>query len=232
MARYTLAYSSLLLRLKEIEVLRRSAGATERSDPINLRHEINAFCRAAIVLLCAHLEAYVKELGEIALTNIHAKAVPRVKLSPQFFYHLSKDILDEVQDTSDPIRIAAKVFDFLQNDLAYWNRAGPFPQQLPIDRFNQGFSNPAFQKIGAYFNRFGYADYKRELARMLKADYSVTVNMVDHLVDTRNKIAHGDQAATKTPADVRDMIRIIRAYCGTTDKIFASWCKRTLCTIR
>jgi hypothetical protein len=232
MARYTSAYSSLLLRLKEVEVLRRSAAAKERSNPITLRHDINAFCRAAIVLLCAHLEAYVKELGEIALTNIHAKAVARTNLSPQFFYHLSKDILDEVQDTSDPVRIAVKIFDFIQNDFTYWNRVGPFPQPLPVDRFNQGFSNPAFQKIGAYFNRFGCVDYKKELARRLKADYSVTVNMVDHLVDTRNKIAHGDQAATKTPTDVKDMIRIIRTYCGATDGIFASWCKRTLCAIR
>jgi hypothetical protein len=178
------------------------------------------------------LEAYIKELGEVVLTNIHAKAVPRTAMAPQFFYHLSKDLLDEVQDTSDPIKIAAKVFDFLQHDVAYWDRMGPFPQPLPLDRFNKGFSNPAFEKIRAYFNRFGYTDYKVELARKLKVDYSVTVNMVDHLVDTRNKIAHGDPAATKTPTDVKDMIRITRAYCGATDTIFASWCKREICAIR
>jgi RiboL-PSP-HEPN len=232
MARYTSAYSSLILRLDEVELLRRSAAAKERDDPINLRYDINAFCRAGIVLLCAHLEAYIKELGEVALTNIHAKSVPRAILASQFFYHLSKDILDEVQDTSDPIKVASKVFHFLQHDATYWDRVGSFPQPLPVDRFNKGFSNPAFQKIRAYFNRFGCADYKTELARKLKADYTVTVNMVDHLVDTRNKIAHGDPSVTKTPNDVKDMIRIIRAYCQATDVIFASWCKRELCTIR
>jgi hypothetical protein len=232
MPRYTSAYSSLLLRLKEVEVLRRSAAAKERDDPIKLRHDINAFCRAGIVLLCAHLEAYVKELGEVALTNIHARAVPRTMLASQFFYHLSKDLLDEVRDTSDPMKIAAKVFDFLQQDATYWGRVGPFPIPLPVDRFNKGFANPAFKKVRAYLNRFGYADYKVELARKLKADYLVTVNMVDHLVDTRNKIAHGDPSVTKTPQDVKEMIRIIRVYCKATDTIFASWCKQELCTIR
>ncbi len=153
-------------------------------------------------------------------------------MAAQFFYHLSKDILDEVQDTADPEKIAVKVFDFLQHHATYWGRMGPFPQPLPVDRFNKGFSNPAFKKIRAYFNRFGYGDYVPELCQVLKADYSVTVNMVNHLVDTRNKIAHGDPSVTKTPGDVEDMIRIVRAYCRATDAVFASWCKRELCTIR
>jgi hypothetical protein len=70
------------------------------------------------------------------------------------------------------------------------------------------------------------------LAHALKGDYNVMVNMVDHLVDTRNKIAHGDTMATKTPKDVEEMARIIRKYCGVTDTVFAAWCKKNLCPIR
>jgi hypothetical protein len=232
MPRYTSAYSSFLPRLKEVETLRRSAVTRERENPVNFRHEINAFCRAAVVLLCAHLEGYVKDLGEVALNRIHVRLVPRTGIAEQFYYHLSKDILDEVKDASEPTKIAEKVFRFLQSDLEYWNRIGPFPQPLPAERFNRGFANPAFDKIRAYLNRFGYEGYKNDLARMLTADFQVTVNMVNHLVDTRNKIAHGDLLATKTPADVRDMIRVIQAYCGATDTVFAAWCKANLCAIR
>ena len=64
------------------------------------------------------------------------------------------------------------------------------------------------------------------------ATCNVTVDMVDHLVDTRNKMAHGDPAVTKNPTDVKEMIQIIRTYREATDVIFASWCKRELCTIR
>lgn len=232
MARYTSAYSSFVARLNEVEILRQTAQAKERKDPINLRSEIDAFCRGAIVLLCAHLEAYVKELGEVALTNMHVKSVPRTSLAPQFYYHISKDILDELTQTAHPDRIANRVFNFLQADLQYWSRSGAFTQPLPVERFNKGFSNPAFEKIRAYFNRFGYSDYKADLARTLRANYQPTVTMVNHLVDTRNKIAHGDPAASKTPRDVRDMITIIKGYSIATDVLFASWCKINLCPIR
>ena len=232
MAKYTSAYSSFVLRIDEVEILRYSAGVKEKSDPIKMGSEINALCRGAVVLLCGHLEAYIKELGEVALNSIHSKAVSRNDLALQFYYHISKDILDEVKDTNDPSKIANKLFDFLQSDYDLWGRTGPFPCPIPVDRFNKGFSNPAFGKVSAYFNRFGYLDYKKDVAHRLQADYNATVNMVDHLVDTRNRIAHGDPAATKTPSDVKDMVKLIRTYCLATDAVFASWCKRCLCSIR
>jgi hypothetical protein len=232
MPRYTSAYSSFVSRLDEVYLLHRIASAKEKADPVKLRKEINVFSRAAIVLLCAHLEAYIKELGEVVLNNITLRSVPRTKLRDRFYYHISRDILDEVRDTSDPEKLAAKLFKFLDSDFSYWSHTGPFPQALPVDRFNKGFSNPSFEKIRAYFNRFGYSDYQGDLARLLKAKYTATINMVDHLVDTRNKIAHGDITAVKPPADVMDMILIIRAYSGATDAVFGSWCKANLCSIR
>jgi hypothetical protein len=232
MSRYTSAYSSFVSRLDEVEFLRKLASTRERRDPINLRNEINVFCRASIVLLSAHLEAYIKELGEVALTGIHMKSVSRTDLASRFYYHISKDMIDEVKDTADHDKIADKIFAFLNTDLSYWSRTGPFPEALPLDRFNRGFSNPAFDKIKGYFNRFGYSGYTTDLAHSLNVNYIVTINMVDHLVATRNKIAHGDLAATKTPTDVKDMVTIIRGYCAATDSVFGSWCKTNLCPIR
>jgi hypothetical protein len=232
MARYTSAYSSFVSRLDEVKLLRSLASSREKTDPINRTREINAFCRAAIVLLCAHLEAYIKEVGEVALTGIHLKSLARTDLASRFYYHISKDKIDEIKNTADHDKIADKIFAFLATDLLYWSRTGPFTEALPVDRFNTGFSNPAFEKIKAYFNRFGYSDYRRDLAHLLKVDYVVTINMVDHLVDTRNKIAHGDLGVTKTPGDIRDMVLIIRDYCQATDSVFASWCRANLCTIR
>jgi hypothetical protein len=184
-ARYTAAYSSFVARLDEVDTLRRFALEKERKDPIDLRREISALCRGSVVLLSSHLEAYVKEAGELALDSLHAKAVPRKNVTSKFYYHISKNHLDKIQDTSDPEKIAEKVFEFLHSDLDYWSRLGPFPQSIPTDRFNKGFSNPAFDKIRAYFNRFGYATYKPDLMRKLQSQFQPTVNMVDHLVDTK-----------------------------------------------
>jgi hypothetical protein len=204
----------------------------ERIDPVNLRNDINAMCRGSIVLLSGHVEGYIRELGELALDSMHAKGVPRTGVEARFFYHISKNYLDEVQDTSEPDKIARKIFDFVQNDISYWSKNGPFPAPIPADRFNKGFSNPAFDKIRSYFNRFGYATYKKDLLRELRANGQPTINMVDHMVNLRNNIAHGDPLATKTPSDTRAMRDVIKRYCRATDKVFASWWKDNFCAIR
>ena len=232
MARYTRAYSDFLGQTQEVQELLARASTLERYNPIQNHNGIEALCRGAIVLLSARLEGYVKQLGELTLHNIHSKGVSRQKLAKQFFYHISKDLIDEIQDTADPGKIAVKVFGLMQQDVHYWSLVGAFPQPLPIDRFNKGFANPKVDKISSYFNRFGYADHKRDLARELRADYNPTINMVDHMVDLRNKIAHGDTLATKPPADLKVMLGSLRLYCRATDNTFSSWCKATLCSIR
>lgn len=232
MGRYTTAYTSLLARLVEVEILRKHAADQERTDPVQNRHEVNALCRGAIVLLCAHLEAFIRELGDVALGRLYERAVPRRKLAPQLYYYMSKDILDEVKDTSQPTKLADKLFWFLDNDAAMWGRKGPLPGPVPAERFNKGFASPAYKKIQRYFKRFGYSGYRNDLAVILKGDYSTTTNMVDHLVDIRNKIAHGDTTATETPADIKEMVHIVRRFCAVSDGAFASWFKREMCCIR
>lgn len=232
MARYTSAYSSFVVRLDEVETLRLFAYQKEKNDPVGMGNEISALCRGSVVLLSSHLEAYIKELGELALDSLHLKLVPRNNISSRFYYHISKNIIDELQNTSDPDKIADKVFEFINSDQLFWSKDGSFPESIPSDRFNRGFSNPAFKKIKSYFNRFGYSNYKGDLASKLQANFQPTINMVDHMVDTRNKIAHGDPSATKTPSEVKDMMNIIQKYCAETDCVFASWWKANFCSIR
>ncbi len=232
MARYTTAYSAFLLRLDEVQLLIRFAGEKERAAPIALRHEINALCRGAVVLLSSHLEAYIKELGELALESLHSKNISRSNISSKFFYHISKSFFQDIQDNSNPEKMADRLFSFINDDLPYWSRVGAFPLQIPVERFNKGFSNPAFSKICSYIGRFGYSEYKRDLARALGASNLPLTNMVDHLVDMRNKIAHGDPTATKPPADVKLMVKAIRDYAIATDRLFAAWWSREFCSIR
>ena len=104
--------------------------------------------------------------------------------------------------------------------------------QIPSDRFNKGFSNPAFKKVNSYFHRFGYDNFRSDFYRNLQAEARTTENMLNHLVDTRNNIAHGDPSATKTPDDLKEMIGIITRFCRVTDEIFGDWCKTEFCTIR
>ena len=232
MARYTTAYSSFVERLGEVERLRMFASSKEKQDPVKYRLDISALCRGAVILLSGHLEAYIKELGELAIDSLYQKSVPREKLCARFFYHISKDCIDEIKDTSDPNSLGEKVFNFLSNDLQFWSRSGSFPISVPADRFNKGFSNPAFKKIKSYFNRFGYSDYQNDLASKLGPDFQPIINMIEHLVETRNKIAHGDPSATKTPLEIKDMISMVKRYCAETDGVFANWWRQKFCAIR
>ncbi|MFN3349620.1 MAE_28990/MAE_18760 family HEPN-like nuclease [Pseudorhodoplanes sp.] len=232
MPRYTSSYSSFLSRLDEVNVLRRSAAKKERTNAIQQRAEIDALCRGAIVLLSSHVEAYIKELGEIALQAFFDRAIQRNTLSLRTFYHISKDIIDEVKDTSDHGKIAEKMFRFIDSDAHYWSKSGPFQSPVPSARFNKGFSNPKFDKVSAYFNRFGYDKYRADFYSALRSKAQPTQNMLDHLVDIRNSIAHGDPSATKTPGDLRDMVDTVSQFCRVTDQVFGSWCRRNFCAIR
>jgi len=86
MPKYTSSYSAFRDRLNEVEILRRSAAAKERSDAVGLRAEINALCRGSIILLSSHVEAYVKEVGEVALQALFDRSVRRDLLSPRLFF--------------------------------------------------------------------------------------------------------------------------------------------------
>ncbi len=232
MARYTPVYSDYVSRLDEVEVLRRLALDKEKRDPISDRGQINALCRGSIVLLCSHLEAFVRELGQLALDSFFEKKVDRANISNRLFYHISKERLDEIERTTDPTRKSDKVFDFLTEELPFWSRSGPFPKNIDSAKFSRGFANPGFTKIVKYFGRFGYNDYRNDVTNALASQSTVTINMVNHLVDTRNKIAHGDLAATKTPRDIADMTRLIKKFTAATDGVFASWCRKNHCSIR
>ncbi len=232
MARYTGAYSRFTTRLKEVNVLYRLATKIEQDDAIKSSSEIRALCRGAIVLLSSHLEAYVKELGEVALDSLPAKRKLKKELPDQFFYYLSRDIIDQIKGSLKPDKIGGKMFSFIDRDITLWSRLGPFLKPVSSDKFNRGFSNPKFKKIKQYFNRFGYEKYERDLAALLKAAYQPIVNMVNHLVDTRNNIAHGDASLSKIPSEIKNMMRLIQSFCRSTDSVFATWWKERHCGIR
>jgi hypothetical protein len=233
MARYTTVYVEFSERLNEVEVLRKQAAKLERSkESFRRGPEISALCRGAVVLLSSHIEAYVKELGEHTLDSLHAKSVCRSKLAPQFFYHISKEAIGFIRDASQPEDIARHVQSFVNNDSPFWGSLHPLPAPIPSQGFNKGFSNPSFDKVKAYFGRFGYNGFRADFFRLLNGDAQTIINNLNHIVETRNSIAHGDQSATKTPTEVKAMVETAKIFCRTADSVFGTWCKKTLCPIR
>ena len=233
MARFTPVYADFILRLEEVALLRKKAGALERSVmSLSHGHEIRALCRGAVVLLSSHIEAYIKELGEHTLDALYNKAVSRSKFAPQFFYYLSRDRIETIRSSSQPEKIAEHVQLFVSLDASNWGSTGGLPTPISSENFSRGFSNPSFDKVKAYFGRFGYSEFRRDYLRVLGGLGNTSIAKLDQIVDTRNSIAHGDPSATKTPAEVKDMEVTAKLFCRTADKVFSDWCRETLCSIR
>jgi len=231
-ARYTSAYSSFISRIGEVEILLKMARKFERTDATKNANEISALCRGAVVLLSSHLEGYTKEIGELTLSRIYENNVCRSQISNLVSYHASRDIISEIKDTTDSTKLASKIVDLINRDLSLWEQNGPHPSPISEERFNKSFSSPSFNKISSYINRFGYAEYKRDLGLKLGGSYQTIKNLVNHIVDTRNQIAHGDAIASKTPDDLLATIPLLKTFCRSTDDLFASWCSSNICKIR
>jgi RiboL-PSP-HEPN len=233
MARFTPIYGAFVSRLDEIALLRSKASSLSRTK-MAMRHgaEINALCRGSVVLLSSHIEAYVKELGEHSLDTIFSSGVCRSKIALPFFYHISRERIDNIRRGENPAKIARHVRSFVLSDSEMWKMGGGFPSPIGADDFNTGFSNPKFEKVRSYLARFGYGEFRRDFFVELGRNAQSTLTSIDHIVDTRNAIAHGDPSATKTPNEVKNMIDASKVFCRTVDNVFASWCAKTLCKIR
>lgn len=233
MPRYTTVYGEFVSRIDEVSLLRRKAAALERSSSsLHKGPEISALCRAAVVLLSSHIEAYVKELGEHTLDSAHQKAVHRSKLAPQFFYYVSRERIENIRTSGQPETIANHVKALIDSDLMHWQGDGAIHGPIASQEFNAGFSNPKFDKVKSYFGRFGYTDFRKDFMRVLQHRGTLIEASLNTIVDTRNSIAHGDPAATNTPAEVKEMESVAKEFCRTVDLVFARWCKSALCSIR
>ena len=233
MARYSSAYSELIRRIDEIQAIISIARGISRvsSTQPNLSR-VNALCRGGIVLLCSHVEGYVEDLGALAINSLAKKNLPKTSMSLAFRYHLSRDLIDDINSTTDPESIASKVVNFLVRDGPIWDATPHFTDQLPVETFVGNFATPRHDNIRRFFGRFGYQDFQTELAAQLQSNYLVCRNMVDHVVDQRNKIAHGNFVTAGTPADLQDMCRLVVLYCRSLDKVVGNWFKTKGCSIR
>ena len=154
------------------------------------------------------------------------KAIPKQSVSIAFKYHLSRDLIDDINRTTDPESIATKIDAFFVRDGHIWDSSPNFTSPLPIGTFVGNFATPKHDNIRRFFGRFGFETFQNSLAAQLKGNDLTCRNMVDHIVDQRNKIAHGDFVAAGTPGDLQDMLRYLKLYCRNIDTVVSDWFKK------
>ncbi len=233
MARYSVAYSNLIARLDEVDAITSLAGNIAREQvvpPYSMR--VRALCRSGVVLLCSHIEGYIEELATLAITRIGDRTLRKDAMSLRFRYHLSRDLIRDIARSEDPEKVGLKIVEFINRDMRLWDDRPNFSAPLASDVFIRSFGTPSHGNIRTFLGRFGIGDFERELARRLKRDFATCTNMIDHVVDQRNKIAHGDFDTAGAPTDLRNMIGLVKSYCRTTDEVVCDWFRDRGCPIR
>lgn len=231
--RYTSAYSAFLHRLKEIETILNTARRTSRkpATPANIAL-VNALCRSGVVLLSSHIEGYIEELGELVLDQVALRQLPKNRLGISFRYYLSQDIISQLKQVTDPEQVAGKLDLLWQRDEHVWDSHPNFRGSLLNHVFLADFANPTHKRIKKFFGRFGYDQYQNDLARRLTADFNACSNMINQVVDQRNRIAHGDLVITGTPTDLANMLKFVKQYCREADCVVGDWFRKKGCPIR
>ena len=233
MSRYSHAYSNLILRLDEVDAIARLASDIGKIGPIPPHStRVRALCRSGVVLLCSHIEGYIEELAVLAIARIEDKRLAKSAMALAFRYHLSRDFIQGIGGAEEPEKVGLKIVDFLNRDGHIWDGSTNFSGPLSSATFIRSFATPRHESIRQFLRRFGYEAFERELARKLQHDFTSCKNMIDHVVDQRNKIAHGDFDTAGAPTDLWNMIGLVKLYCRTTDEVVCSWFKGRGCPIR
>ena len=233
MATYTTAYSRFTNRMAEIDLVRSVARDIEKREGTRANLETTkGLCRGGIVLLCSHIEGYIEDLASLGLNKLADKEIPKETVSNSFKYHLSRDLIVAISGANQPESIAEKVDLLFQRDGHIWDSTTSFTHPLQVEKFVGRFSTPTHENIRRFFGRFGYVTFNDDLAARLKANFPICSNMVEQVVDQRNKIAHGDFLAYRTPSDLQEMCKFVRMYCRYTDLAVGNWFKGIGCSIR
>lgn len=233
MPRYTAAYSGLIQRIEEIDALTKSADKVARTEPYVLAsRRIDAMCRGGVVLLCSHIEGYFEDLAAVALERIALKRVSKTNLAKSFRYHVSRDLIAAIQESRDQERIVTHLDTLIDRDDHIWGPEDRYLSAIAESPFLDNFSTPKHKNIVGLIRRFGYTDFQRDLGRELASNYFACRNMVNQVVEQRNKIAHGDTVTTGTTTDLRNMVQLTKQYCRAADTVVADWFRSIRCIIR
>jgi hypothetical protein len=193
---------------------------------------VNALCRSGVVLLSSHIEGYIEDFGEVALTNIVQRNLPKSQMSASFRYYLSSDLINIIKQATNPLKVVATIELLLARDGHIWDLAPNFSSAFAVKEFLADFSNPTHKRIRKFFGRFGYDRFENDLAGRLAGNFAACSNMVDQVIEQRNRIAHGDTVTIGTPTDLARMIQLVKVYCRETDSVVGNWFAAKGCPIR
>ena len=188
-------HSLTTVRLAEVRELVGLRPEEQTSGTAGQRAAVN---RAAVVLLCAHLEGFLEELIGELVDHLNS-STPRTENVPLLLRaaHVTSDI-DAIAAMTDAGARAERIESLFQDHRDLW-LAGTLIFQLRVEKLTAGMSNPGAREISRLFLLAGVEDVFSEVTLTDGSDPNKRIN---ELVRVRNSIAHGED--TKVTDDQVD----------------------------
>ena len=211
------AHSNFIQRLDEIHVLISLCSPADASieETIKNLQRDKSLSRAAMVLLCSHVEGFFEELiGDVL--QFHETNKTSVNALPLRLKTTQLWNIVGVSDTASDARKWAIIQALRKSVIA------DDGSQCDIGILNQelhtkGFANPGSNDVARLLSTVGVDDVWGMLEA---AGLGLLKNSLDAIVGRRNPIAHGDANAAATPNDVeqyvKDMLTLASEISGIT----------------
>lgn len=177
--------SLLTVRLAEVRELVNLRPADQHLATAGPRGAVN---RAAVVLLCAHLEGFLEELvGELVdQLNSSAPWIENIPLRMRAA-HVTGEI-DAIAEMTDAANRAERIERLFRDHGDLW-LAETLISQLRVEKITSGMSNPGASEISRLFVSIGL---EHALDEVVLTDGSDPAKRVNEFVGVRNSIAHGE----------------------------------------
>lgn len=204
-------------RLAEVEILLSLCSPPEANlqKQTAAAHRDNAILRAALVLLCSHIEGFFEDLvGDVLLA--YGKIAEDLDKIPQEIFAYQVIGKPERWNNSDVLRRWQIVQECILHPLVTKDRAGLLARIDP-EIHTKGFANPGTREIEVLFRTVGIPEIWDNFAR-IEPDRLIK-ETVDSIVNRRNQIAHGQMDSTVTRIDVEGYLAKARRLAQVMDSL-------------
>lgn len=202
--------------IKEVNtLLQMCLPVDEKVDDLSEQRRItSALCRAAIVLLCSHMEGYFENIVESFLQFHECNNTPHVNLPLSFkVLHLWKyiEVSERVDNETKWHAIQALKSSYIADESGRCVK-GTFNLEV----VTRGFSSPGSKEVEKLLKTIGIEHIWERIEE--RSGSRVLQGSLNALVNRRHPIAHGDSSAIATPHDValyvEDMTNLARICDG------------------
>lgn len=182
------------------------------------------------MLLVGHVQGFIEDLSDLLIDRLIFNSVPASKLPDRFRFSNLKHEIEELKQQPDPDKTVKKLRHIYTNQYAILDNQRNIDQYAVSEQYKDGFGNPNHREIKKHMNKFGFIEFEGWMKARLKAQYLVTENALNFMVDKRVKIAHGDHQATLTTKELNDYSKLVRKYCASADMVTCRYFRRLGCT--